>query len=280
MAGNVQRAGGRVLLTGFGGDQLFIGNMFFFADWLAAGRVGPVVREMARRAAIGRVSFWNLAYKNALLPLFPRILRDRLVNGEGQVPPWVTPALVRRYDLFSRSCAPLGYAGRIGHKYSDAVASFIDAASANLTVGVLEDALDVRHPYLYRPLVEFALRLPPELCVRPQERKWILREAMRGILPEPVRTRVGKGITYGLLAWSVANQHARLDPLLRDPILAQLGVVDAAQLHAGFAAAQYERERTQKFVYAGVQVTLAVEAWLRVRSGRWPCAGSVNRHSA
>src|SRR5712692_10147045 len=40
-------AGGRILLTGTGGDSLFSGNMFFFADWIAGGRVGPALREMA-----------------------------------------------------------------------------------------------------------------------------------------------------------------------------------------------------------------------------------------
>jgi asparagine synthase (glutamine-hydrolysing) len=265
-----RRGGARVLLTGVGGDQLFVGNMLFFADWIAKGHIRRALVEMARRAAIGRVSFWDLAYKNGLLPLMPRVLQDRLVRGEGQVPPWVRGDHVRRYDLRSRSCALLGFGAPIGRKYSDSVAAFVAATPASLTTGVIEDALDVRHPYLYRPLVEFALRLPPEWCVRPHARKWILREAMRGILPEVVRTRVGKGVMYGLMAWSVVRQRDRLEPLLNDPILAQLGVIDPAKLRAGFAAAQFERDRTQEYLYAGVQSTLAVEAWLRVRSGRWP----------
>jgi asparagine synthase (glutamine-hydrolysing) len=277
LAAIVRGAGGRVLLTGQGGDDLFGGNMFFFADWLAAGRIGPAFHEMARRAAIGRASFWELAYKNALLPLLPSALQRRLVKGEGQVPPWIHPTVARRYELRSRASASQAYAGRVGHKYSDAIAALVAAIPAKLPTGVLDEALDVRHPYLYRPLVEFALRLPAELSVRPYARKWILREAMRGILPEVVRSRVGKGVLYGLLSWSTISHRAYLEPLLRDPMLAELGIIDATQFRAAFTAAQYERDRSVK-ISPNVQYTLAIEAWLQVRSGRWP-AGSEGHSS-
>ena len=264
----VRGAGGQVLLTGQGGDELFAGNMFFFADSLAHGHVRVTLRDMARRAAIGRVSFWELAYRNAALPLLPAVIQRRMIAEAGQVPPWVTPATVRRYKLSSSALTVRSYAGRIGRKYGDAVAAIVAAIPAKVITGVIEDALDVRHPYLYRPLVEFALRLPPELCVRPYARKWLLREAMRGILPEPVRTRIGKGVMNGLLAWSLVNQKTYLEPLVCDPILAQLGLIDPDRLRAAFAAAQHERDGNHK-LSPDVQHTLAIEAWLRVRSGRW-----------
>lgn len=264
----VRDAGGRVLLTGQGGDELFAGNMFFFADWIAHGRIASAAAEMMARAATGRVSFWELAYKNALIPLLPKTVQRRIVREEGQVPPWITRQACRLYDLHARASASGTYAGRIGHKYEDAVAFVVDAIPAKLTTGLIEDFLDVRHPYLHRPLVEFALRLPPELVVRPYARKWVLREAMRGILPEVVRARVGKGAMFGLLSWSAASYHSYLQPLVRDPILAQLGIVDADKFRQAFTRARYERDRPSK-TSPDVQYTLALEAWLQVRSGRW-----------
>ncbi|MGH8243914.1 MAG: asparagine synthase-related protein, partial [Steroidobacteraceae bacterium] len=275
----VRAANGRVLLTGVGGDNLFTGNMFFFADLLVHGRVGPTFREMVRRAAIGRVSFWELAYRNALLPLLPRALQYRLVQDAGQMPPWVLRETVRRYDLDSRASMPSRYAGRIGGKYHHAVVTEVAAGIDGFTADVLEDQLDVRHPYLYRPLVEFALRLPPELCARPNERKWVLREAMRGILPDGVRTRVGKGTPYGRLAWSMGAQRALLEPLVRDPILADLGVVDAAKWRAFFEMVQFKPDSRQQ-LHGTILHTLAIEAWLQMRSGRWPrgYSSSLYRH--
>ena len=265
----IHDAGGRVLLTGEGGDSLVAGTMFFFADWLVTGRFADAIGEMAHRAALGRVSFWQLAYENALLPLMPVRLRRYLTRTRiGSTPPWIPTQLSRRYDLAVRSAHDRIYAGRIGRKYADAVAFTIGSISAGLPLGPRDELLDVRHPYLYRPLVELALCLPPELCVRPHARKWILREAMRGILPEKVRTRVGKGALDGVAVWSMRHDAERIDLLLRDPILADLGCIDVGALknvvddiQNGTASHDGWRDR--------VNTTLDVEMWLRLRSGRW-----------
>ena len=136
---------------------------------------------------------------------------------------------------------------------------------------LIDEALDVRHPLLYRPLVEFALRLPPILRARPHAHRWILREALRGILPEKVRTRVGKPGTAAFLAWSFAANREKLAPLTREPILADLGL-----LHTdGFRTAFYDA--AQHMTGGGGLLgpllnTLAVEAWLQHRRGGWPCS--------
>jgi asparagine synthase (glutamine-hydrolysing) len=266
----VRAAGGRVLLTGFAGDELFTGTMYFFADWIFHGRVGAALREMARRAAIGQASFWELAYRNALLPLVPGIAR-RLLDDRGQVLPWVTRAAARGYHLGERVTGAATYAGPPGRKYHHAAITSVSAISQVLHSGFLGDALDVRYPFLYRPLVEFALSLPPELCVRSQARKWVLRQAMRGILPDVVRTRIGKGGVSSLLGWSLTAQRHLLEPLLRDPILAQLGIIDAPKLRTAFDAAPGRAYRSDH-LQTLVQSTLLLEAWLQLRSDRWPPA--------
>jgi asparagine synthase (glutamine-hydrolysing) len=265
----IRGAGGRVLLTGAGGDSLVMGTMFFFADWLVAGELWKAAREMARRAALGRVSFWDLAYQNALLPVVPAALRRALTRRhEGSVPPWITPAARRRFRLAARTAQSLAYGGRVGRKYADAVVDSVGALPGAVPFGPLEDALDMRHPYLHRPLVELALRLSPEMCVRPHARKWILREAMRGILPEEVRTRVGKGAADGLNAWSMSHQLQHADRSLRDPILAQLGCIVPSTFRAAFDDARRGRG-ARDVSHDQVSDTLEVELWLQLRSGRW-----------
>jgi asparagine synthetase B (glutamine-hydrolysing) len=142
-----------------------------------------------------------------------------------------------------------------------------------LDAGFVGDALDVRYPFLHRPLVEFGLRLPPELCARPQARKWVLREATRDILPEKVRTRIGKGGPTDALIRSLTNHRSSLEPLVRNPILAELGVVDEAELRRAFETAPIQKD-VDGTVSTNVQNTLMVEAWLRMRSGRWPRGSS------
>jgi asparagine synthase (glutamine-hydrolysing) len=272
LCATIQAAGGRVLLTGIGGDELFTGYMYLFADWLARGQVWPAIREMARCAAIGRVSFWEFAYRNAILPVLPAPLRHRLTHAGRDVPAWIPISLLRRYSLDKQTYMASSYAGPIGHKCDHAVRASVLGLGSHFGSGVLADALDVRHPFLYRPLVEFALSLPPELCARPNERKWILREAMRDILPDAVRTRVGKGSPADVLAWSLMALRPLLEPLLHDSILADLGVIDPVKLRAAFDAAPHQPHSMHQ-PHALVYSTLAIEAWLQMRSGRWPARG-------
>jgi asparagine synthase (glutamine-hydrolysing) len=267
-------SGGRVLLTGQGSDEFLSGNMFFFADWIARGHVGAAVREMVRRAGIGRVSFWDLAYRNAITPLLPAALRRSLGPEVTRVPPWLHPDTVRRFGLRDRATEMTLYAGPVGHKYRHAVVNSLATVSRTLGYVVLEDRLEVRHPFLYRPLVEFALTLRPELLVRPYARKWVLREAMRGIVPELVRTRIGKGSMSERYAWSLTAQRQLLAPLVEDPMLADLGVINPAGLRAAFDAAPHQPGRKDE-PHTALQGVLAIEAWLQMRAGRWPRGGHV-----
>lgn len=268
----IRGARGRVLLTGWGGDELWMSSMLFFADWVAQGHLWSTVREMVRRAAMGRVSFWELAFKNALLPLLPRRLQDRLVNDGVPIQPWLEPTTLQRYGLTARSPTTGDYAGPIGQKYRHAVAAKT-AVLADLTPDrSLNDSLDVRNPFMHRPLVEFALRLPPEVRSRPTAHRWVLREAMQGILPNEVRARVGKPELGEALAWSLTMAREALLPLLREPILAELGVVNADELRAGFDGA-LRRTGCGEYMHAALHSTLSVEAWLQMRSGRWPHGG-------
>jgi asparagine synthase (glutamine-hydrolysing) len=265
----VDNAGGSVLLTGIGGDNLFLGTMFFFADWVASGRVARAINEMAHRAAVGHVSFWEIAKQNAVMPLLPSPLRRLVMRHEdSRVPPWVNAKLVRRYGLQARTGYESIYGGAQRFKYAYGQAAAVTAVPSVLSDGIIGEKLDVRHPYLHRPLVELSLKLSPEMCVRPHARKWVLREAMRGILPEYVRTRVGKGDGVGLTLWSLDHDRSLVDMLCRDPILAQLGVVDVTRLRTAIAAANHgnagERSANDR-----VLSTIDVELWLRVRSGRW-----------
>jgi asparagine synthase (glutamine-hydrolysing) len=269
VADTVTGAGGSVLLTGSGGDNLFLGTMFFFADWVARGQLGEAVREMAHRAALGRVSFWDLAYQNAVLPLLPSVVRRRLMRGaESTVPAWVNPHLVRQYGLDQRTGSNPLYTGPARSKYAFAVATAVDAIPTVLTAGVDRDVLDIRHPFLHRPLVEVALRLPAQMCVRPHARKWVLRQAMRGILPEMVRTRVGKGNGGGLSVHSLHAERVFISRLLHDSILAALGVINLERVKAATAMTHRDSDG-QCLASAMLQSMVDLEFWLQVRSGRW-----------
>lgn len=260
----LRHAGARVLLSGVGADHYLVGNMFFFADWIAAGQWRRAAGELLRWAALGRVSFWKLAYLNVVLPLAPRAVQRRRARGAA-APGWIAEGVRKRLCLTERSVVARSYAGARGAQYAHEVAFSTSAIASAIDHGIVADAVDVRYPFCHRPLVEFALSLPAEMCRRPNARKWILREAMRGCLPEIIRTRRWKGAFDGRIVWALDHRRDRVDALLQHPMLAELGCIDVVRLRAALETAMTldgEIERGQ------VLNALALEVWLRMRAGR------------
>ncbi|MDB4917221.1 MAG: Aspartate--ammonia ligase, partial [Gemmatimonadetes bacterium] len=177
----IRRAGGRVLLSGHGSDFYLTGNLFFFADLIARGHLWTACQEMAQWAVQGRMSFWGVALDNAVVPLLPRSVRRYLQRGQMLVPSWIDDRFARQAGIDRHSVVARQLDAPAGQQYSGAIAYAMDALGAGTDHEVVSDAVDVRYPFLYRPLVEFALRLPPVMRTRPHARKWILREAMRGL---------------------------------------------------------------------------------------------------
>jgi asparagine synthase (glutamine-hydrolysing) len=123
----------------------------------------------------------------------------------------------------------------------------------------------VRYPFLDRELLEFSLQLPPESRVRPGAPKWILRAAMRGRLPEEIRTRRGKGHVGARAVWALRHERTQLEALIRDPILGQLGCVDPSRLRAAMEAAWKGHVPNTVLLLS----VLALETWLAVSYNRW-----------
>lgn len=272
MCAAVRRGGGRVLLSGFGSDQYLTGSLTFFADRLAKGPRLATLLQIARWAAVERRSAWSFGFKRGVLPLLPLPLQRRFAEGT-HVPTWIDRTFARRFAIRDRFQVLALMSAPSGAKYNGYIAGILDNTAAAIDHGVIDDAIEVRYPFLYRPLVEYCLRLPPEFLAGPRLTKRILREAMRGILPEPIRQRTTKGAVDGRIQWSLSHEHERLDALLTRPVLADLGCIDARELRFAVAAAR----RGEPWRYVEVLYPLALETWLSVRSGRWTTGGTVSQ---
>jgi asparagine synthase (glutamine-hydrolysing) len=76
-------------------------------------------------------------------------------------------------------------------------------------------SLEARVPLLDHPLVEFAVGLPGHLKRRDGKGKWILREAIKGLVPESVFHQPKRGFGVPLGRWFRNELSHRLDTLLR-----------------------------------------------------------------
>lgn len=265
MAEVVRAAGGEVLLTGYGADHYLGGSAVFLADWAVTGRWRAALKESMRWAVAGHVSFWTFAMHNIAMPLCPSVVLRRLLPAVS-VPSWVPQRAVREFALTERTVVQRAYGGKHGGKYIAGVVQSLDAMPDVLALhAVIQEVVEERHPFLYRPLVELALGLPAQLCAQPMARKWILREAMRGMLPETVRTRPGKGSIDGSLARTLSREAGWMRALIERSALVEMGLVDDVALvraiEEGAPGAEDQR--------AAIVRTLALECWLQVRTGRW-----------
>ncbi|MSP13535.1 MAG: asparagine synthetase B [Chloroflexi bacterium] len=185
----------RVILTGFGGDPLFRPQPDYLHRMLASGRLRQMLAEAMHQVQVHRVR-----PQFGLLSL-PRRLFSALPGGAARQPKepwwratldWLNPELVTRLALAERGAA-LDRA-RLSWDHPSHVAAcheLLDPMWPNQIfwgkeLGALGWPLEVRHPFFDLRLVKYVLAIPP----RPwSERKFLLREAMRGRLPEPVRLR-------------------------------------------------------------------------------------------
>lgn len=267
MAGLVREAGGRVLLSGQGSDHYLGGNWSYVTDLLAAGRVGEGLRELTRLSVAARQSFWTGLGRHGVFPFLPAGLKLRFVRPAEQVPAWLDPAFMRRADIpFRLPAVRYLSAPRGGSFFAHEVAAELRSLAGFIERGPYQDGIEMRYPFLDRRLVEFSLRLPPAMRIRPGGGKYVLREAMRGILPEEVRTRRSKGGIDARLLWAFNRESARLGELLRDPEISQRGWVRADTLRTAAEEARCGQVRNLPFLLCA----LSLETWLAVRSGRWP----------
>jgi asparagine synthase (glutamine-hydrolysing) len=91
-----------------------------------------------------------------------------------------------------------------------------------------------------------------------------MREAMRGVLPEVVRTMRTKTAISGRVRWSLVRERGKVEGLLRDPILAQMGAIEPEPLRRAIDVAVNGDDR----LLFGVLRPLSLETWLRARVGR------------
>lgn len=69
----------------------------------------------------------------------------------------------------------------------------------------MQAGIEIRHPYTDVRLIDFLFTCLPSLQFHPAYSKWLLRQAMQGVLPDELRLRRGKGRIARLLFEGVAR---------------------------------------------------------------------------
>lgn len=269
----VSEAGVKVLLSGQGGDEVMGGYPSYFfvllGELLRARRLRALWHEaLARRALVGEPP--------------ERLLLGALYQA---APPWLRQPL---YALRVRAQFPLSPVGE--RLWRSAPARFLseppplcqgpaeawspfdryllDCIARYALPHILRHddrssmahGVESRAPFLDHRLLERVLATDPTARIGDGYTKRLLRQAARGLLPEPVRLRVDKtGFFSPLLGWLLADE-ARVRAELRvlPPELVELarpaGVADAVEaLYRG----------RQRGAASTVWTALVATLWLR-----------------
>jgi asparagine synthase (glutamine-hydrolysing) len=189
--------GCRVLLTGLFGDQLFLGGRFWATDMIEQKRLATLARTVKvnwRHGVIKRdvcqlgvLPFVHPSLKRLYRRFRPSIshprntgLHPRLSAGPAQNEAPAEPAWGRsgRHSQIAR--------------YRTMVEPRMPQGASTARQELNAYHLERLDPFWDRRLVEFTMALPADILGLPGNPKRLLREAMRGLLPEKVRTRTGK----------------------------------------------------------------------------------------
>ncbi|MGA9721843.1 MAG: asparagine synthase-related protein [Candidatus Binatus sp.] len=274
-----RRKGARVTLTGEGGDEWFGGCIDDNADLLRSLRIAALVRQVridadqSETRSMTHSGRLRLFLRTAAIPLLPPAVREfarwRLRPGRLPYPDWVTPDFVRRTDLYERLIAEQRGSPVRGIAHRE-IYELFRHAELPVTAVMVEQAIarigqDTRRPFNDRRLIEFAFALPNDQLRRGGYERYIVRNAMTGILPEAVRMRVTKAGFNAPVLESVKHNAALIS--LDKLEIAQRGWVDAAKLKSGFQVLMGSYRNGEGDYGFPVWMALATEIWHRVMFG-------------
>jgi asparagine synthase (glutamine-hydrolysing) len=183
-----------VLLDGQGADELLAGydqaHGMFLAHWLRRGRVDKVAREVVafgkRYRGISDPALFAAYYS------LPGRLRDGLVETYYRSSDLVSPELHREFSP-AHVATHQPFPDRLRNELvrwqtTTQLPEFLRYADRNS----MAFSREVRLPFLDHRLVEFCFGLPADLVLNRAVTKVVLREAMRGIVPDEILDRKDK----------------------------------------------------------------------------------------
>jgi asparagine synthase (glutamine-hydrolysing) len=268
-----------VALSGDGGDELFGGYTRYAGARLAGYyqhlprfvRQGLVSRlsTLMHDDTNGRHGFRRLREfaQSARMPLEDMYLNWIGYFSEDEKHDLYTPSFAAQVqgrdsgdflrELFRRG-AQLDPLNRLG--YVD-LASFLSCNCLEYGDRMsMANSLEVRCPFSDQDLVEFALGLPAKMKLRGLDTKWIVKEAMRGILPAEILRRKKMGFSPPLPRW--INQE--LKPLLAgmlDPAAIERRGIFRADSVARLLRDHSEQKRDNSMQ---IWALLMIEVWQRM----------------
>ena len=233
----------KVVLTGEGSDELLAGYGKYpraLINWSVGGVYERLVPSLFRSVVatsvvprlpgtLGRYarrSFLAMARRPETMFLdnfagMPLRVQRELLNSHSKYGDPYANSL----KYFERVNGANGMLGRL--LYTDVKTYLVELLMKQDQMS-MSASIESRVPFLDHQLVEFAARLPERLKLRALTTKRVLREAMRGVLPERILRRPKMGFPVPFAQWMRADWNAMAQAVLLDGRSRQRGLIDVA----------------------------------------------------
>jgi asparagine synthase (glutamine-hydrolysing) len=272
----VRASGGRVLLTGLGGDHLFWSvpeGAPLVADALRRGHLLGAFREARIWAEAAKVPILNILLNRAILSAIGRSFQVF------EAPTWLSPKMqtvfsVHRAELLGNQSTQID-PSRSAQLFA------VDLFFRMLGCGYFNEYRDlyVSHPYTHRPLVEFCLGTPLSQFLRAGKTRSLMRRALVDRLPTKICNRVSKVGADEAYVRALQREWAGNSDVRRWSVCTR-GLIDSGKLSDSLNAMY--RGIHQQTGY--LMRLVSMERWLRSldsisRSGETPTKGPTHDSS-
>lgn len=215
----MKRDGKKVVISGQGGDHLFVGSPYVLHSFFKRRQYRQFFKELS--------SFKSGPWKAAKSYLIRPLLCPTAVT--------FLKKILRKKSTspFLQECSAITDISEEMGITDPCQKESIDSINSAFFVSIMDGGfchcaeqgfgVEYRHPYFDQELVEYVLSLPPEYMYSRGIIKRVLRRAMESVLPEKIRSRDDKAEFSPVLAQQLAT--IPLKPLLKESHLARLGII-------------------------------------------------------
>jgi asparagine synthase (glutamine-hydrolysing) len=265
----------RVLMTGHGGDEILgsgVDPSPELLDHLARLRLVTLHRSLKAWSKALKKPYLKLLWQNGIIMALPaRWYAARIGIMTAKFPPWFREEFSNTMNLRNRYLRVVDDFGFTLPSKRDQAQGFLSAVALVSRVPYRSrGCIEVCHPYLHRPLIEFLQAIPHDQNIRPLENRSLMRRALRGLVPEKVLTRKTKRHQGESILRGLRREWGRLQPIFANARVHTAGYIDADKLLTTLNQARNGSEDQ----LPGVITVIPLEFWLRALEDRRSMATS------
>jgi asparagine synthase (glutamine-hydrolysing) len=262
----------RIMLGGFGGDDLLAPDVNHLTDLIIQRRIRELMTQLRFDAALYSCSPYFLFLNYCIKPLIPQPIKLMIKQflkpfRRNWIPSYININFLKHINLIDRIKRQQKTKKFPTYAQNHIYYTLYYGWNINWGLDVIERlaaylGIEIRHPFFDKRVVEFSFGLPEEQRWCGEWSKTVLREAMKKILPESLRKRKDKADFSSIVDQELKQrQLSKLEELIEFSYLAKIGAIHPNQIKQHFK--NYCNGTTHDNGRNDLEAILGFELWYR-----------------